>query len=78
MRQAGSEGAGSWGLPGAGRGRIESSLTGVWPYLRYDIDDRVTTWGPVVYGTGKLAIARSDGTASAAHAGLDLRLAAGP
>ena len=71
-----SEGAGSWGLTGAGRGRLESSLTGVWPYLRYDIDDRVRTWGLVGYGTGKVAIAHADGTASPAHAGLDMRLAA--
>ena len=70
------EGAGSWGLPGAGHGRIESSLTGVWPYLRYDIDDRVRAWGLVGYGTGKLTIARADGTASVARAGLDMRLAA--
>ena len=70
------EGAGSWGLPGAGHGRIENSLTGVWPYLRYDIDDRVRAWGLVGYGTGKLTIARADGTASVARAGLDMRLAA--
>ena len=70
------EGAGSWGLPGAGHGQIESSLTGVWPYLRYDIDDRVRAWGLVGYGTGKLTIARADGTASVARAGLDTRLAA--
>ena len=71
-----SDGAGSWGMPGAGRGRIDSSLTGVWPYLRYDPNDRIRTWGLIGYGAGGLTIARADGTAPAVRTDLDMRLAA--
>ena len=49
-----SEGTGSY--RGQGEGRVESSLTGVWPYGRYAVSDRVTLWGAAGYGAGTLTL----------------------
>ena len=72
-----SEGAGSYGQPGVDRGRIESSVTGLYPYVGYDLNDRVRTWGLVGHGTGDLTISRDDGAAPEARTDLDMRLFAG-
>ena len=72
-----SEGTGSYGQPGVDRGRIESSVTGLYPYVGYDLNDRVRAWGLVGYGTGDMTISRSDGVAPAAGTDLDMRLFAG-
>ena len=49
-----SEGTGSY--RGQGEGKVESSLTGVFPYGRYAVSDRVTLWGTAGYGTGTLTL----------------------
>ena len=61
-------------MPGAGRGRIESRVTGVWPYLRYDPNDRVRAWGLVGYGAGDMTLSRGRGNPAAWRADLDMRL----
>ena len=57
-----SEGEGSYGLvaPGAGgngRGTVESRLTGVYPYARLAVGERLSAWGLAGYGTGELTLA---------------------
>ena len=41
-----------------GKGKVESSLTSVHPYARYDLTERVKVWGLVGYGTGELTLTR--------------------
>ena len=49
-----SEGTGSY--RGQGEGKVSSTLTGVWPYGRYAVSDRVTLWGAAGYGAGTLTL----------------------
>ena len=49
-----SSGDGSY--RGTGRGRVESTLTAIYPYGRYDVDARVTVWGVAGYGAGTLTL----------------------
>ena len=35
---------------------MESTLTGVYPYGRYDVSERLSLWGVVGYGTGTLTL----------------------
>ena len=51
-----SEGEGSYAYSGVGRGRIESSLTSVNPYARLDVNERVSTWVLLGYGTGEMTM----------------------
>ena len=51
-----SEGEGSYSYSEVGRGRIESSLTSVNPYVRLDVNERVSTWGLFGYGTGEMTM----------------------
>ena len=39
-----------------GDGAVESTLTGVYPYGRYDVNDWLTLWGVVGMGTGSLTL----------------------
>ena len=39
-----------------GAGEVDSTLTGVFPYGRYALNDRVTLWGVAGYGTGDLVL----------------------
>ena len=48
-----STGDGSYDLSGV-RGKLESSLTGVHPYARYEASERLSAWGLLGYGTGGL------------------------
>ena len=41
---------------GKGEGKVSSTLTGVWPYGRYAVSDRVTLWGSAGYGMGTLTL----------------------
>ena len=41
---------------GADRGTVESELSGLYPYGRYALNDRVTAWGVAGYGTGTLGL----------------------
>ena len=59
-----SRGEGTFGLEGDaandsafGGGTVESTLTGVYPYGRLELNERVTAWGLAGYGTGRLTLA---------------------
>ena len=43
--------------PGRGSGELESTLTGVHPYLRFQASGRLSLWGVLGYGTGDLTLA---------------------
>ena len=43
-----------------GRGTVESALTGLYPYGRYGLNDRVTLWGAAGYGSGSLTLTPQD------------------
>ena len=51
-----SHARGSGGYRGASEGSIEASLTGLYPYGRYALDDRVSVWGVAGYGEGSLTV----------------------
>ena len=51
-----SEGDGSFDQPDVDSGTVESTLTSVSPYVRYEASDRLTAWGLLGYGTGDMTI----------------------
>ena len=68
-----STGEGSYRLdPGKGQdaGTVESDLTGVYPYARIDLNDRVSTWGLVGAGTGSITLERERGKAMETDLGM--------
>ena len=57
-----SRGKGSYRLDaelGSDEGKVESTLTGVYPYLEAKPNERVSTWGVVGMGSGDLTLRRS-------------------
>ena len=50
-----SSGEGSYEESGM-RGEVESSLAGVYPYLRYAVSERLTVWGAAGFGQGDLTL----------------------
>ena len=50
-----SRGAGGYRSPSA-EGEVESTLTGLYPYGRYDVSERLTVWGVAGYGEGTLTL----------------------
>ena len=50
-----SSGEGSYEESGV-RGEVESSLAGVYPYLRYKVSERLTVWGAAGFGEGDLTL----------------------
>ena len=67
-----SEGEGSY--RGQGEGTVSSTLTALWPYGRYAVNDRLTLWGMAGYGAGELVLT-PDGK-SAMRTGMDLAMGA--
>ncbi len=55
-------------------GKIESTLTGLFPYGRYAASDRLTLWGIAGYGTGELTLTPED--QSAIRTDMDLMMGA--
>ena len=51
-----SEGEATFDQPGVDSGTVESTLTSVNPYVRYEANDRLTAWGLLGYGTGDMTI----------------------
>ena len=49
-----SRGEGSY--QGEGEGAVESTLTGLYPYGRYELSKRVSLWGVAGYGEGSLTL----------------------
>ena len=68
------EGGYRGGGEGAESGAISATLTGLYPWLRHALNDRVEAWGVAGYGEGGLTLAPGDGPAI--RADLDLRMAA--
>ena len=54
-------GLGGYGGPSAGQ--VTSSMTGFYPWLGYQLNDRVSVWGVTGYGTGALSLT-PDGAAA--------------
>ena len=54
-----SEGEGTFDQPGVDRGTLESRLTAVHPYVRVEVNDRVSAWGLVGYGTGEMTMTQA-------------------
>ena len=57
-----------------GDGAVESTLTGVYPYGRYDVSDTLSLWGVVGMGTGSLTLTPEG--VSPIETDMDLRMAA--
>ncbi len=51
-----SEGEGTFDQTGVDKGSIESSLTTVSPYARFDLTERVSAWGLAGWGAGDMTI----------------------
>ena len=48
--------AGMGGYGGASGGRMSTSMTGVYPWVGYQVNDRVSVWGVTGYGAGALSL----------------------
>ena len=48
--------------PGGG-GKVESTVTGLYPYGRYELTERTALWGVAGYGEGELVLTPEKGTA---------------
>ena len=59
---------------GANSGKVSSTVTGLYPYGRYALTDRVTVWGSAGYGAGALTLTPEDG--EALKTDMDLMMAA--
>ena len=66
-----SHARGSGSYRGESDGKVESTLTGIYPYGRYAASERVTVWGVAGYGAGSLALKQEDDAAD-----MDLMMAA--
>ena len=64
-----SRGEGSYRSPG-GDGEAESTLTGLYPYGRYALSERVSLWGVAGYGAGTLTLKPGEGSAIETDLGL--------
>ena len=53
-----SEADGAYALMGSDRGTIKSALTGVYPYARLRLSDRLSAWGLTGLGSGALTLTR--------------------
>ena len=51
-----SNAEGTFDQPGVDSGTVESTLTSVNPYVRYEASDRLSVWGLLGYGTGDMTI----------------------
>ena len=68
-----SAGEGGYGAP-AGSGVVSSALTGLWPWGRYALTERVEVWGAAGYGEGTLTLEPAG--QDAVRTDLDLGMAA--
>ena len=69
------------GVSGSGTGgRVEATLTGLFPWARHTLSGRLEAWGAAGYGTGELTVTpKKPGTdqgGAAIRADLDLKMAA--
>ncbi len=68
-----SRGEGGYRAPSGG-GAVESTLTGVYPWGRYEVSERLSAWGVVGYGAGTLTLRPAGQTAI--ETDMDLSMAA--
>ena len=54
-----SEGEGTFDQSGVDSGTVESTLTSVNPYVRYQASDRLSAWGLLGYGTGDMTMTQA-------------------
>ena len=54
-----SEGKGKFDQQDVDSGTIESKLTSVNPYVRYEVSERVSAWGLLGYGTGDMTMTQA-------------------
>ena len=59
---------------GANSGEVTSTVTGLYPYGRYALSERVTVWGSAGFGAGTLVLTPQDG--EALETDMDLAMAA--
>ena len=69
-----SEGEGTYAYGEVGSGKLESTLTGVHPYARVEVNDRVQAWGLLGFGAGEMTM-RPEGK-DAIETDIDMRLGA--
>ena len=69
-----SRGDGNWHSADRGAGRMASSLTGLYPYVGYELAERLSLWGTAGYGQGDLALMMQGGESH--HTAMDLTMAA--
>ena len=62
------------GYSGASGGRMSTSMTGFYPWVGYQVNDKVSVWGVTGYGTGALSLT-PDG-ASALETGVSMAMTA--
>ena len=51
-----SEGQGAYTHPTATGGAVASTMTGLHPYARYELNERTSLWGVLGYGVGELSL----------------------
>ena len=74
-----SEGEGKYDSPGVDRGkagRIESTMTTVSPYARFEVTEGVSAWGLAGWGTGDMTIRFDDGSMAPVRTDLSMQLGA--
>ena len=74
-----SEGDGKFNSPGADvgrKGKIESTMTTVSPYARFEVTERVSVWGLAGWGTGDMTIRFDDGAMAPVRTDLSMQLGA--
>ena len=62
------------GYDGRHAGQVESSATGLYPWLGYRVNDRVSVWGVTGYGAGAMRL--TPDRAMALESGLSMAMAA--
>ena len=75
-----SHSLGDGGYRGVSAGTVSSTLTGIFPWVRHALSDRLEAWGAAGYGAGELTVTPkkpgTDEDGAAIRADLDLRMAA--
>ncbi len=70
-----SEGDGTYRMGDVDEGKLASSLTGVYPYARYAVTERLSVWGAAGYGAGTLTVTRKGRPAMKADLSLTMAAA---
>ena len=72
-------GEGTFRMPGVDSGKVESSLTSVSPYARLTLNERLSAWGLLGYGTGDMTMtqaARGDRKETVTRIDISMRMGA--